>query len=129
MKPATYAIQSWLGGPVKVGKADDVESRLSELQTGSPLPLRIMASTRSISEPEAHKQCAGDRIWGEWFFPSASLATYVNQWECSYEPISHMDECDGKWSERWFFPNPNWRVSLGLPNPNPSHPIFEGCDL
>ena len=101
VNPATYAIQSWLGGPVKIGKADDIEKRRLDLQTGSPVPLRLMASTRDIEELSAHAHCADHRLWGEWFFPSRQLVEYVSQWSHVYAEIK-AEAYSWDWHRRWW---------------------------
>lgn len=61
-------------GPIKVGIASDVESRLSGLQTGHPYELRIFLSIDARTEDVARaleKQCHSSlsycRLRGEWF--------------------------------------------------------------
>lgn len=59
---------------LKVGKAADVQRRLSELQTGCPHDLSIAASLKCKSEAHAfaveqaaHEYLAASRKRGEWF--------------------------------------------------------------
>lgn len=63
-----YFIGGNVGG-VKIGVAVDPIERLKVLQTGSPVPLNILASTdggREL-ETEYHRQFADYRMHGEWF--------------------------------------------------------------
>ena len=65
-----YFIQSVLGGPVKVGLAANIETRLKTFQTGSPFPLRIVKSITGVkrqTEQELHRKFAKYRLHGEWF--------------------------------------------------------------
>lgn len=77
-----YLIGSALSRPVKIGVAGNVQSRLDELRTGSPVPLHIMWKTRGDRDLEysLHEYFAPYRIHGEWFDfdnedPAALVAT------------------------------------------------------
>lgn len=65
----TYAIQAVNGGPIKIGSTrKPVQERLRQLQTGSPLPLRVIAELDGLHhERELHHQFADWRLEGEWF--------------------------------------------------------------
>ena len=61
-------------GHIKIGKADDVVSRLNELQTGNPFKLHTLLSIIVNSKREAfnlelslHKKFKEYRLEGEWF--------------------------------------------------------------
>lgn len=64
-----YFIQHDDGGPVKIGKAYDPESRLTELQCGNPYPLNlryvILAGPRT--EISIHYAWSFASVGGEWF--------------------------------------------------------------
>ena len=66
---AVYFIQAGDGGPVKIGIADDVASRLASLQTGCPAQLKILRLVRGDrpTEIEMHIRFARQRLRGEWF--------------------------------------------------------------
>ncbi|MFI6491235.1 GIY-YIG nuclease family protein [Streptomyces sp. NPDC050564] len=77
-----YLIGSALSRPVKIGVAGNVQSRLDELRTGSPVPLHVMWKTRGDRDLEysLHEYFAPYRIHGEWFDfdnedPAALVAT------------------------------------------------------
>lgn len=74
-----YFIQSGTDGPIKIGKANDPEARLAELQVGSPSALRLIGSIPGgIAEERAlHARFSADRVRGEWFSPSAPLLDYL----------------------------------------------------
>ncbi|MEU2415144.1 GIY-YIG nuclease family protein [Streptomyces sp. NPDC013099] len=64
-----YLIGS-LGSPlVKIGCTDNPERRLRHLQTGSPLPLQLLALFEGgyLVEAELHRRFADKRRHGEWF--------------------------------------------------------------
>ena len=69
LNPYVYLIGSQ--GHVKIGIAIDVRSRLSTLQTSSPLKLKLLKSWKSVnalaSEKMLHKKFAKFRQSGEWF--------------------------------------------------------------
>lgn len=64
-----YLIGSLQARPVKIGVARSVETRLAELQIGSPLPLHLIWKTRAgrSLERALHERFAVYRIHGEWF--------------------------------------------------------------
>jgi hypothetical protein len=78
-RSSVYFIQQGSSGPVKIGKADQVASRLATLQTANPLPLRLLATTDGgeARERELHAQFATDRMHGEWFYPSPALMGFI----------------------------------------------------
>lgn len=77
-----YLIGSALTRPVKIGVASNVQSRLDELRTGSPVPLHLIWKTPGDNDLEfsLHEYFAPYRIHGEWFdfedeSPAALVAT------------------------------------------------------
>lgn len=71
MTTHVYAISSSeQPAPVKIGKSANVNKRLSQLQTASPVPLRVWWQ-RETPDPELeaklHRHFAAQRISGEWF--------------------------------------------------------------
>lgn len=69
-----YMIRAGEKGPIKIGKAENVERRLAELQTANYEELKIIAiipcgSTKAAEYVERgiHKRFARSRIRGEWF--------------------------------------------------------------
>ena len=61
-------------GPIKIGKAKNVEARLSGLQTSHYEPLEVFAAFES-NEPLAdearwHARYRSDHVRGEWFAAS-----------------------------------------------------------
>lgn len=74
-----YMAQAGEGGPVKIGVAANVPSRIAQLQTGNAARLNLLAvhaDGGKALERELHERHAADRLHGEWFRPSpAVLAT------------------------------------------------------
>ncbi|MFJ1562502.1 GIY-YIG nuclease family protein [Streptomyces mirabilis] len=54
---------------VKIGWSDDPERRLRGFQTGSPVPLQLLAVFEGghYVEAELHRRFADKRVHGEWF--------------------------------------------------------------
>jgi hypothetical protein len=75
-----YFIQSIHGGPIKIGIAMDVASRLSELQIGNPYQLRIIGIIENAGksrEANLHAHFAKSRLCGEWFEESEELLEVI----------------------------------------------------
>lgn len=74
----TYFVQSVDGGPIKIGyTSQHPESRLSNLQTGSPVPLRIIGLLPGNREREMHERFKRIRKHGEWFSADKSLLAFI----------------------------------------------------
>ena len=63
----TYVIAGGDTGLVKIGKSVDVQARLSSLQSGSPVPLRLLRVIRFDCEQLMHRRFDHLRTRGEWF--------------------------------------------------------------
>ncbi len=74
-----YFIQSEHGGPIKIGRADDVAKRLVQMQTSRPDTLVILATAPGAYEDERrlHDAFATNREKGEWFSPSPGLLALI----------------------------------------------------
>lgn len=69
-KTNVYLIQSVIGGPVKIGKANNVWERLKQHQCGSPFILEIIKIYKNVDpkfERDLHDKFTEYRIHGEWF--------------------------------------------------------------
>lgn len=64
-----YFVSAPEQGLIKIGRANDVSSRLSSLRCGSPSELNLLASVRffPVMEKFLHKQLAAHKSHGEWF--------------------------------------------------------------
>jgi hypothetical protein len=91
-----YAIGP-VDGPFKIGIASDLRSRLSALQTGSPVRLKIhisaVAENAREAESNLHRMLAVARLGGEWF--STSIAAVADAF-CAIGlcPIGDVKEHD-----------------------------------
>jgi hypothetical protein len=65
-----YVAEALGTGMIKIGKADDIPSRLKELQTGCPVGLRLLYSWQGgyREERAIHFRFQDARFHGEWFF-------------------------------------------------------------
>lgn len=76
-----YFVQIGAGGPVKIGRAVDVEQRIRALQTACPYPLHLRGIAiygGSRMEARLHRTFASDRLMGEWFRPSPFLFDVIS---------------------------------------------------
>src|SRR4051812_12804539 len=74
--PDVYFIQQGWSGPVKIGVARSPQRRMAELQTASPYVLRLLGVVPHGGTPlegELHQRHAVDRLYGEWFQPTAAV--------------------------------------------------------
>jgi Meiotically up-regulated gene 113 len=71
-----YFVQAVDGGPIKIGIAVDVDRRLRQLQTGSPVRLRVTRTMTGGAEKEValHQRFKSNQLWGEWFAATPELA-------------------------------------------------------
>lgn len=71
---SVYFMQSGHMGPIKIGKAKNVNQRLEHLQIGNPVQLRILATVPCTSEKEAYslekkfqRMFVKQHLRGEWY--------------------------------------------------------------
>lgn len=80
--PTVYFIRFGESGPIKIGKTYKTPAhRLSMLQSGSPVPLHLMASipapAHGFTEEDLHRKFAHLWIRGEWFEPTGELTDFI----------------------------------------------------
>jgi len=68
-----YFIQSGEGGPVKIGRAGNIRSRMTKMQTDSAASLLLLGSSSDLDEKELHGRFADHRVHGEWFVPAPEI--------------------------------------------------------
>lgn len=68
-----YFAQAGHAGPIKIGVADEPETRVASLQTGNHETLVLLATALGgiAYERELHDRFADWRVRGEWFAPDA----------------------------------------------------------
>jgi hypothetical protein len=64
---------------VKIGKAKNWKSRVSNLQVGSPVKLTVIGLMEgdAAKERELHRLFEGRRMWGEWFLMNDEIRSYI----------------------------------------------------
>jgi hypothetical protein len=76
-----YFVQAEIIGRIKIGYCarGHFEKRLSHLQIGSPVELRVLATCRGDRTREAilHDRFAASRVRGEWFEPTPDLVRFI----------------------------------------------------
>lgn len=74
-----YFIQAASGGPIKIGIATSVKTRLQGLQSGFPAPLAVLAHKPGGEAEEArlHSAFASTRVRGEWFEDTPELRAEI----------------------------------------------------
>ena len=84
-----YFVQMGVGGPIKIGKALNVQRRIGVLQVGFPIPLTLLAVCDGgvAREREYHARFAAARLRGEWFDPVPDLLLEVSRLERN-RPVS-----------------------------------------
>lgn len=67
------------GGQIKIGWSRKVSARLAQLQTGSPIPIKLLGTMpggRAV-ERRLHEKFAHLRISGEWFTDAPELLAFI----------------------------------------------------
>ncbi len=81
--PFVYFIQQGSSGPIKIGfTRDDLYARVKRLQTGNPLPLKLLAiidGACTKTEISLHSRFSSCRLNGEWFAPTEELLNFINE--------------------------------------------------
>lgn len=74
-----YFVQQGKDGPIKIGKAKNPRSRLSDLQVSSPFKLvpRLLVCDQDL-ERRFHEMFSRLYIRGEWFNPGNHLTEYIS---------------------------------------------------
>jgi Meiotically up-regulated gene 113 len=90
---SVYFAQAGKSGPIKIGTARDVWTRLASLQTGSAATLHLLGVVPGglADEKVLHQRFARHRIRGEWFKPAAALRTYITKHASMPEPARRQE--------------------------------------
>ncbi len=75
-----YFIQEKGGGFIKIGYTENINARLSQMQTNSPHDLVILSIIEAGKEKEKqiHEKFRNHHHRGEWFYPSGEIMEYIN---------------------------------------------------
>ena len=68
------------GGYIKIGLSKDIAARISNLQTGSPLKITLLAYFEATEEDEKmlHRRYKHFRNRGEWFRKNKALMDFID---------------------------------------------------
>lgn len=79
---AVYFVQA--GDTVKIGYSADVSKRMSQLQTGSGFPLRLLLMIEHDNprelEQKLHEEFCAHRLEGEWFRLDQKIKDFIEAW-------------------------------------------------
>jgi hypothetical protein len=67
------------GNRIKIGWSRNVAQRITQLQTGNPEPVQLLATTPGARtlERQLHTRFAAARLTGEWFQNTPEIHTYI----------------------------------------------------
>lgn len=92
-KPYTYIIGSDESDKVKIGQTTHIAERLQALQTGSPVPLRLLRKISGLHhEAILHRNLKQFHSHGEWYEKTTELVDYINRYwrnDLDFQPIDH----------------------------------------
>lgn len=77
-----YFLQAENGGAIKIGRTENLRRRFADLQSGSPLRLKLLGVLKGAErEEEAAIHAALDRfrLHGEWFEPARDVLALVDR--------------------------------------------------
>ncbi len=83
----SYFIEAVGLDKIKIGRARDVAKRLATLQTGSAVPLKLLATTDTIPERELHRRFRSQRISGEWFRKCDEILALIDEINGRVAPV------------------------------------------
>jgi len=75
----TYFIRCGEDGPIKIGKTNQIQIRMKNMQVGAPDKLVLLKLVEGNIEAECHEKFASLRKNGEWFAPSPELLAFIGQ--------------------------------------------------
>lgn len=90
-----YFIQAGENGPIKIGVAANPQSRVRELQTGSPATLYLIGVVPRAGfagELDLHHRFATDWMNGEWFRATPELLAYIAEQALSAWQATNPDQ-------------------------------------
>lgn len=75
-----YFAQFGVDGLIKIGTSTNVQQRIKNIQTVSPLPVNLLGYVLGGPTEEArlHRLFAESRDHGEWFAPTPALREYIS---------------------------------------------------
>lgn len=76
-----YFVRQGMEGPIKIGRAWNVDRRIKHMQTANPYQLQLLAKIplEADAEEKLHLRFAAHQLIGEWFRPVPELLAYVRE--------------------------------------------------
>jgi hypothetical protein len=77
-----YFVQCGEDGPIKIGMASDIKSRINDIQSMCPYKLTVIGSIAGggkTTERLLHKRFSALRLHGEWFNPGDDLIRFIKE--------------------------------------------------
>ena len=106
-----YFIQAGENGPIKIGKSDDPERRLKDLQTAHYEELELLhvwdhEDDGEWDEPKIHAHLSEYRRHGEWFNPHENVFKFINDNMYEYGSVNLGEynlESDVRFDGQFYF--------------------------
>lgn len=109
----TYFIQAVDSGHIKIGRSENPEGRMKDIQTSNHENLKLLAVADNDIEAELHEKFSRSRIRGEWFTPSKDLLEYIDslpeEFIRNYDPSLEKQLIEAK--EKYTSALDKWRNS------------------
>lgn len=118
-----YFVQGPPGTEIKIGYTNRVGSRVSDLQTGNPKELRLLAVLPAppIVETAYHRQLKPERVLGEWFLGPMTVELTVRAMDIAEAMMAAYDG-SGNTPDIYDFDDSLERPVVG---PTPPVPVAE----
>lgn len=88
-----YFTQAIAGGPIKIGWAAQIGTRLAKLQHYSPVPLQLLLAKHGTinDEHSIHADLHQHRLHGEWFHDNPAVRAYMKQVRLDFRYVSERE--------------------------------------
>ena len=84
-----YFIQAGDSGPIKIGRAGSIPTRIASLQVGNPAELKLLGVLPE--EKDLHYDFADLALRGEWFSPGDRLLQFIKRYALNEVPVGWHD--------------------------------------
>ena len=68
-------------GLIKIGYSTDIERRIRQISTMSPVPVNLIATKKGSPQHERALHSAFHRSHGEWFYADEKLRQYIKKYK------------------------------------------------
>lgn len=77
MNEVVYFLECAATDAIKIGRSNNLRSRISSIATGSAYPLTLLGSTPHLKEYEVHHALISVRKLNEWFYNLPAIASFA----------------------------------------------------